>query len=57
MKRVRLQRVRKELLDAEETGVVAKIAAKWGFTQMGRFTQVYRREFGVTPSETFRMKR
>ena len=56
LKKTRLLRVREDLLEADGTAVVAKIAARWGFMQMGRFTQAYRKQFGVSPSETLRRK-
>ncbi|GLZ50365.1 AraC family transcriptional regulator [Actinomycetospora sp. NBRC 106375] len=50
---IRLQRVRDELLIGEATQV-SDVAVKWGFYHLGRFSQQYRRRFGVLPSETLR---
>jgi AraC-like DNA-binding protein len=33
---------------------VATIAARWGFTHLGRFAIDYRRRFGSYPSQTLR---
>ena len=33
---------------------VAAVAARWGFTHLGRFAIEYRRRFGVHPSQTLR---
>jgi AraC-like DNA-binding protein len=33
---------------------VAAVAARWGFTHLGRFAIEYRRRFGSYPSQTLR---
>lgn len=55
LQQVRLRGARAALQagEAGETSVAA-IAAAWGFTHMGRFSQRYRREFGVYPSGDLR---
>lgn len=53
---VRLRRVRTELMQADPAETtVTDIAARWGFLHPGRFSVVYRRRFGETPSQTLRM--
>jgi AraC-like DNA-binding protein len=56
LRSVRMERAHRDLEDAEpRNGVsVATLAAKWGFTHLGRFAVEYRRRFGVYPSHTLR---
>ena len=51
---VRLHHVRNVLLSGPNDGseTIGDIAAAHGFGNWGRFTQLYRRQFGETPSET-----
>jgi AraC-like DNA-binding protein len=53
---VRMERAHRDLQRAGPgDGVsVAALAAKWGFTHLGRFAIEYRRQFGVYPSYTLR---
>ena len=53
---VRMERAHRDLQGAEPgDGVsVATLAAKWGFTHLGRFAVDYRRRFGTYPSQTLR---
>jgi len=53
---LRLQRAHADLVAADPTGgvSVADIAATWGFMHLGRFSELHRRTFGVTPSQTLR---
>jgi AraC-like DNA-binding protein len=52
---VRLRRVRSALLESDpESGTIAQVARAWGFGHMGRFSDIYRRQFGELPSETLR---
>ena len=54
---VRLKRVHGALLTGGEDGAtIAQIARAWGFGHMGRFAEMYRREFGELPSETVRKR-
>lgn len=55
---VRLEGLREALLnaDAEQTAV-AEIANQWGFVHMGRLAQIYKKQFGVLPSDTFSQKK
>lgn len=55
LRRLRLERARTDLLSADPTrDTVAAIAMRWGFAHTGRFSQVYRGEFGESPSATLR---
>lgn len=56
LREVRLRRAHQELQDrAAVAGVtVSAVAAKWGFTNLGRFARIYRAEFGESPSDTLR---
>jgi AraC-like DNA-binding protein len=53
---VRMERAHRDLQNAEPgDGVsVAGLAARWGFTHLGRFAVEYRRRFGAYPSQTLR---
>lgn len=52
---VRLSRVHAELVAASpDSATVAQMASKWGFGHLGRFSDVYRRKFGVAPHQTLR---
>ena len=48
----RLNRVRKELLQATPGTRVTQTATRWGFLHFGRFSQYYRQLFNELPSET-----
>ena len=50
--RLRLGRVRSELLKGSTTCSVADAANEWGFWHMGQFAKDYHRMFGELPSET-----
>ncbi|WP_433785840.1 helix-turn-helix domain-containing protein [Actinomycetospora sp. CA-101289] len=56
LRHLRLGRAHDELLaaDPRRGATVADIAARWGFTHAGRFSVVYRRRYGCSPSETLR---
>ncbi|MFJ4038455.1 helix-turn-helix transcriptional regulator [Microbacterium sp. NPDC090007] len=55
LRRVRLDAARVELRNGDpSTDTVAAIAARWGFSNLGRFAAMYRGEFGETPSTTLR---
>jgi AraC-like DNA-binding protein/mannose-6-phosphate isomerase-like protein (cupin superfamily) len=57
LRALRLDRCRHELLDGlpEETSVTG-VAAKWGFSNHGRFACAYRERFGENPADTLRRK-
>ncbi|WP_315987688.1 helix-turn-helix domain-containing protein [Streptomyces sp. uw30] len=55
MRRVRLDRVHQDLLriaDGSASVTVAEVAARWGFTHLGRFAAYYREAYGQVPSRT-----
>ena len=52
--RVRLQRVRQDLVRSAGAAPISEIAAHRGFWHMGAFAADYRRQFGELPSETIR---
>jgi AraC-type DNA-binding domain-containing proteins len=57
LKSVRMENIRAELLreDPMTPGVsVTSIAVKWGFTNLGRFAESYRKRYGELPSATLR---
>jgi len=55
LREVRLRRAHDDLLRAQPGQVsVADVAARWGFTHMGRFSGEYLRRFGEYPKQTLR---
>lgn len=55
VRRVRLQRVRDNLMRIRAgtaAGAVTDVALAWGFTHLGRFSQLYREAYGECPSAT-----
>ena len=50
--RIRLGRVRSDLLQGRGAGSIAGAANRWGFWHMGQFARDYKRMFGELPSET-----
>jgi AraC-like DNA-binding protein len=54
VREVRLERVHADLLSAGPGASVTTIAMTWGFYQLGRFAQDYRKRFGEVPSATLR---
>ncbi|MER7762248.1 AraC family transcriptional regulator [Streptomyces sp. NPDC097619] len=56
LRRVRLDRAHADLKAADPADglSVAKVAARWGFTNAGRFAAAYRAAYGVSPSTTLR---
>jgi AraC-like DNA-binding protein len=56
LRSVRMERAHRDLLDADPSnGVsVAAVAARWGFTHLGRFATEYKRRYGIYPSRTLR---
>jgi transcriptional regulator GlxA family with amidase domain len=56
LRSVRMERAHRDLQSAGPCdGVsVASLAARWGFTHLGRFAVEYRRRFGIYPSHTLR---
>lgn len=57
LRRLRLEKVREELVAAEPGTVsVTEIAARWGFSHLGRFAAAYRSEYSERPSDTVRRR-
>ena len=57
LRSIRMQAVRKELLEGGDGGDGTNLAARWGFTHLGRFASSYQRIFGEKPSQTLRRRR
>jgi len=57
LRAARYEKARDALGRAEPEESVTEIAAKWGFSHMGRFSVEYRRRFGEPPSATLRRTR
>jgi AraC-like DNA-binding protein len=57
LRRIRLEAARTELLRASRTESIARIAAGHGFSTPSRFAQLYRRTYGIYPSEALRTQR
>ncbi len=54
LRRVRMDEVRRALLEPEENTSVSAEAARWGFLHFGRFSRGYKVRFGELPSATLR---
>ena len=56
LRSVRMERAHRDLQNADpgDGASVAAVAARWGFTHLGRFAIEYRRRFGIYPSQTLR---
>jgi AraC-like DNA-binding protein len=57
LRRVRLQRVRAELLRGDENSNVTTVALRWGFMHLSRFSAYYRATFNESPNVTLRRGR
>ena len=57
LRAIRMQAIRKELLAGAEDDDVTRLAARWGFTHLGRFASNYQKIFGEKPSQTLRRRR
>ncbi|MEV6766753.1 AraC family transcriptional regulator [Streptomyces sp. NPDC051105] len=58
LRQVRLKRVRAELTAPDAANkTVSEVAARWGFSHLGRFAQEYRKKYHENPSETVRRYR
>lgn len=55
LRRLRMQRVRTDLLNAGAGDSVTTILSRWGITQFGRFATEYRQIYGERPSTTLRL--
>ncbi|MET8873200.1 helix-turn-helix transcriptional regulator [Nocardia sp. NPDC004604] len=54
LRMVRLERAHQNLVDPGPNDTVSIFAARWGFSNMGRFASAYRRRYQVNPSEALR---
>ena len=54
LRRVRLDAARAELLQAGDETLVADVARRWAFVNLGRFAAQYRARFGENPADTLR---
>lgn len=55
LRRTRLDHAHRELLRADPADTtVSIVAARWGFAHTGRFAALYRRAYGLNPSDTLR---
>lgn len=52
LRKVRFERVRAELQQADPSDSVTNLALNWGFRHCGRFAVEYRRIYGESPSQT-----
>lgn len=53
---LRLEAVRRELVASDGCAQISEIARRWGFVDLGRFAERYRRAYGELPSETVRKR-
>ncbi len=51
---MRLTRAHQDLFAGGPNATVTNIATRWGFSHLGRFSQMYRQRFGETPQATLR---
>lgn len=52
VRKVRLDRVRAELISTAGERSITDVASFWGFTHLSRFSAFYRKQFGESPSDT-----
>jgi transcriptional regulator GlxA family with amidase domain len=57
LRRLRLEAAQTELLCAGSTESIARIAAGHGFSTPSRFAQLFRRTYGIYPSEALHTQR
>jgi AraC-like DNA-binding protein len=57
VRRMRLTRARRQLLQSGRSATVTDVAMANGFNQLGRFAAQYRKAFGELPSATFQQSR
>ena len=56
LRRIRLERAQEEIARGDSSQSVIEIAAKFGFTNPGRFSEQYKRAFGELPSDALRRR-
>ncbi|MCY1296406.1 AraC-binding-like domain protein [compost metagenome] len=54
---LRMERLRRDLLDPGQPRSVTELATRWGFFQLGRLAIEYRRRYAETPRETLAKSR
>ena len=55
LRSIRLEEARTEMLSSDgRTESIARIAAGYGFSNASRFAQLFRRRYGIYPSEALR---
>jgi AraC-like DNA-binding protein len=54
LEKIRLENAHRDLTHAPGRASVTEVATKWGFMHLGRFSSLYRRSFGVSPSDSLR---
>lgn len=54
LEKVRLENAHRDLTGAPGGQSVTEVATKWGFMHLGRFSGLYRRSYGVSPSDSLR---
>jgi AraC-like DNA-binding protein len=57
LRAIRMRAIREELLAGSGKDDVTCLAARWGFTHLGRFASSYQKIFGEKPSQTLRRRR
>ena len=57
LQRVRLENVYQDIVSARTDESITQVAIRRGFTQLGRFSQLFRNAYGVLPSELLRRHR
>jgi AraC-like DNA-binding protein len=57
LRRIRLEAAHLELTSADNILPVSEVALKWGFTHMGRFAEIYRKTYGLLPSQLAGLRR
>jgi AraC-like DNA-binding protein len=57
LRRIRLEAARAEVLRPDQDQSLARIAAEHGFSNPSRFAQLFRRAYGVYPSESLQTRR
>jgi transcriptional regulator GlxA family with amidase domain len=57
LQQLRLSEVRRALSSGSDAAMVTKVAKRFGFRELGRFSARYREAFGERPSETKRRTR
>jgi len=56
LRRIRLEEARTEMLRDGRTASIARIAADHGFSNPSRFAQLFRRTYGIYPSQAVRAR-